>query len=148
MIAQASSSGVPYEILLIIYFFAVSLVGAVAFRASCWLHNAVVGRSTPEKRVPEPDFRKSMFIMFVAALVGSGTGLGLRLYIVAGSLRPIFLAAVVPVTLVTIMIAAALKLPTTFARALSVAVLSGVVAIAMAAIVAGIVWVVVKMMLG
>jgi hypothetical protein len=122
-----------------------TLIGAVILRAACWLYNKMAGGPKSPSAVPEPEFGRAMLIVFVTAIVQMGVGFVLGLVIGGGaaatgqadnpSMR--LLPSLIGLPLGFLVMAGMLTamLPTTFPRALLVALLEYFVIIVIAVII-------------
>ena len=115
-----------------------TLIGAVLVRASCWLFNKLAGGPGSPNAVPEPDFHKALCIAIAAivtkivaalviALVASGGDLDARASEQAQQVASLLSSLIAFLGLAG---ALALILPTNFGKAILLAVLYVIVALA------------------
>ena len=132
--------GTSPEVVLVCSLVALTLVGAVVLRTACWLHNVLVARKNADRMVPEQTFGRAAFVMLVVSLMGGGTALAIRLYVVAGVAPFALLFLACPVTILALFITFAVRFRTTLYSALSVTLLFLLVTAVMGTVVVGAMW--------
>ena len=122
-----------------------TLIGAVILRTACWLYNTFVGGRKTSRSVPEPDFGKAMGIAFVTWLVNVGVSFAIG-FVVGGtaaamgqarSNAPVAIAQLISIPPSLLVLAGLITamLPTTFGRALLVALIYVAISLMIAAII-------------
>jgi hypothetical protein len=101
-----------------------TLIGAEILRAACWLYNKIARKRNSSRTVPEPDMGKAMLITFLRVLVNVGTWVILtiaEMSVQIGEYGVIALTSLVGFLIAATMISGIL--PTTYNRALLVALI-------------------------
>jgi hypothetical protein len=115
-----------------------TLIGAVILRAACWLYNSMVGGPKSPSAVPEPTMGRAMGIVFVTLLVNFAVSFGVGLVVGGGAAAAGgdtqmagIIAQLVSIPISFLVMAGMLTalLPTTFPRALLVALLEFAISI-------------------
>jgi hypothetical protein len=127
-----------------------TVIGAVILRAACWLFNSMAGGDERRGGVPEPEFGRAMLITFVTFLVQTGVQMVIGFVTGAGAAAaeqakpgaggPAQLMASLIALPVGFLVMAGMltaMLPTSFPKALLVALLEYVIIIIIAAIIIG-----------
>jgi hypothetical protein len=123
-------------------------IGAVILRSACWLFNKMAGGGESKGGVPEPGFGRALLITFVTLLVQVAVGFVIGLVLGTGAaaaqnagagpavqLLPSLISLPVGFLVMSGMLTA--MLPTSFPRALLVALLEYLIMIAILAVVFG-----------
>ena len=121
-----------------------TMIGAVILRAAISMYNSLAGGVDSPSSVPEPSFGESMGIVFVTYLVNMGAGLALGFAMGAGGMAgpgdelKVQLISL-PVGLVVMAAMLTAMLPTTFGRALLVAICQIIISLLIVGVIVAIV---------